>query len=204
MNRSELIDAAFGDAHREDYITLHSSRFIAEAEAFIFAKLESYGLTYVLGDVDRVVPLDSEYNLPSKLVTLRKVIYNYAPLDQRDETFIAHWRTSPDVIGYVIRPRTIVFAGIPPASAALTILYWGLPPALVNGTDTNTLLNEYPQLYKRAIQISIYLRAENIPAKQEAENDVVNLIADINRKVKKQMAGAEASNPYCTTWRSSY
>jgi hypothetical protein len=79
-----------------------------------------------------------------------------------------------------------------------------LPAALVGGTDTNTLLNDYPQLYKRAIQVSIYLRAENIPAKQEAFNDVVDLIGSINSKVKKQLAAAEASNPYNTTWRSSY
>jgi hypothetical protein len=204
MNLTELVAAAFGDSHREDYVTAHSARFVAEAESYIFAKLEAYGLIVNLTDADRVIALDSEYNLPSKTVQVRKILYNYVPLDQRDETYIGMNRAAQTVHAYVVRPRTLVFAGVPAAAAILQLHYWGLPPALVSGTDTNTLLNEYPQLYKRAIQIPIYLRAENIPAKQEAETDVVNLISEINRKIKKQIAGAEASNPYNVTWRSSF
>jgi hypothetical protein len=204
MNLTELIAASFGDAHREDYVTAHSARFVAEAESYIFAKLESYGLTYNLTDADRVIALDTEYNLPSKTVMVRKILYNYVPLDQKDETYIGMNRAAQTVHAYVVRPRTVVFAGVPGAATIFQLHYWGIPAALVAPTDTNTLLNEYPQLYKRAVQMPIYLRAGNIPAKQEAETDVVNLINQINRKVKKQIAGAEASQPYNVTWRSSF
>jgi hypothetical protein len=204
MNLTELQTAAFGDAHREDYLTANGARFVAEAEAFIFMRLASYGLEATLNDAARVSVGSNVYNLPSKTVQVRHVIYNNVELDPVDETFVAARSTLSQVVGYVVRPLTIAFAGTPALTTTLAFHYFGLPAALVNPTDTNTLLNDYPQLYKRAIQISIYERAQNWEAHQKAKEDTVTSIDQINRKVKKMLGGARSSNPYNVEFRSSY
>lgn len=203
MNFTDLKAAVLSDAHREDY-TAHIDRFVAEAEALIFARLESYGLETTLIDANRVSVLSPVYSLPTKFVEVRQLIYNDLPLDKRDESAIYNLRNAGEVIAYCVRPRTLVVAANTPANASLYLHYWGLPAALVSGTDTNTLLNEYPQLYKRATQISVFERMKDYDAKADAQRDVNALIDEINRKVKKQLGGARASNPYNVRYRSSY
>jgi hypothetical protein len=204
MNLSELQTAAFSDAHREDYQTAYGARFVAEAEAFIFMRLAAYGLEATLNDAARVTVGSNVYNLPSKTVQVRHVIYNHVELDPVDETFVAARYNLSSVVGYVVRPLTIAFAGIPAVGAELALQYFGLPDPLVGNTDTNTLLNHYPQLYKRAVQISIYERAQNWEAWDKAKSDTLGYINEINRKVKKMLGGARSSNPYNVEFRSSY
>lgn len=203
MNYGELKEAALGDTHHENF-SAHIARFTAEAEAFIYARLSSYGLEVDLTDADRSDVESPVYTLPAKLIDVRYLFKDGYPLRKADETTVYQNRKSPNGIYYCVRPKAIVVAGTPAEDSVLALHYWGIPPALANDEDTNTLLNDYPQLYKRAIAISIYERARDFEGKQDAQNNVVSLIDEINVKVKKQLGGAQSSNPYNVRFRSSY
>lgn len=203
MNFSELKTRALSDSHREDYDTLVAG-FVELAEAFIFARLEAYGLETTLTDAQRIETDSPVYNLPTKFVSERYLILDGLPLDKRDETAIYNLRNSSRVVAYAMRPRTVIFASTPATGASINLHYWGLPAPLVQETDTNTLMNEYPMLYIEATQIYIYKRARDFDKSRESESSVVDTIKQINRKVKKQMGGVVSSNPYNVTWRSSY
>ncbi len=204
MNCAELKTAVLSDSHREDY-TDHIDRFLEEGEAFIFARLQSYGLQVTLTDADRSGVDSGVYTLPPKLIQVRYVIpTGCKPLDQVDETAVALWQNNPRVGMYSIRPTAIVIAGIPAADAEFDLQYFGLPAALVDDADTNQLLNDYPQLYKEATQVPLFKRAQNYQAAQIAQDSATGIINEINRKVRKQLGGARASNPYNVSFRSSY
>lgn len=205
MNFGELKTAILSDSHREDY-TAHVARFVQEAEGLIASRLESYSLEYTFADADRAGDTTSNvYTLPAKVVLVRHIIYNNLPLEEQNETSIGLYRSFQDLVMYAIRPLSIAFAGVPPALAAPKMLYFGLPPALTADGDTNTLLTDYPQLYKEAAQVSVYKRAENLEKASAAFQSVISLIDDINRRVKKQMGGAQSlATPYNVQFRSSY
>lgn len=203
MNFSELKTRALSDSHREDY-TSYVTGFVEQAESHIFSRLEAYGLEYELTDSDRIESESPVYTLPQPFTAERHILYNGLPLDKRDESAIYNLRQATDVICYAMRPNTVIFSGVPAEETTFELHYWGLPAPLVNDTDTNALMNRYPNLYIEATQIFIYKRARDFDKAREATQSVNSLIDSINRKVKKQMGGARASNPYNVQWRSSY
>lgn len=213
MNRLQLIAGALGDSHREDYATKSedgipiTTRFVAEAEAMISARLEAYGLQKVLTDADRPGGITSPiYTLPSKIRLVRHLFLDGCakPLDAVDETVVAQRSQSTRVEVYAVRVSSVILAGTPAENSTLTLHYFGLPDPLVQETDTNQLLNDYPQLYKEAMQVSIFKRARDYEAASAAFSSANGLIDEINRQVKKLLGGARSSNPYNVTWRSSY
>ncbi len=213
MNRSEIITAALADAHREDYATVVEDgialpdRFMAEAEALISARLESYALEYQFTDADRGgITTSPVYTLPPRVTLVRHLFKTGCPipLSAVDETIVGQRSRSSGVECYAVRARGIIVAGTPAAETTLDLHYFGLPAPLVQATDTNTLLNDFPQLYKEAFQIPVFKRARDYEAVQAINSSVQSLIDEINRKVKKLLGGARSSNPYNVTWRSSY
>jgi hypothetical protein len=108
------------------------------------------------------------------------------------------------VLAYVVRPTTIKVAGNPGAGDTLSVHYFGMPTALLSAGDSNTLLNDYPNVYKEAIQVSIWKRARDFDAATAMFQSVNAAIDEINRKMKKLLGGARSANPYNTEWKSSY
>lgn len=205
MNRVDLLTAAFSDAHREDYQTPYGARMLTEAEALIKSRLEFYALEYTLQDVDRVAVLSPVYTLPARITYLRYALRSDGvPLDQVDETVASQWQGASRVAVYAIRPSTIIVAGTPGTGDAIQLQYFGMPAPLVNDTDTNTLLNDYPQLYKEAIMVFAFKRAQDLQTASAMFQSANALIDEINRKMKKLLGGARSSNPYNVTHRSSY
>lgn len=213
MNRAELIAAALGDSHREDYATKMengipiTSRFVTEAEALIASRLESYGLEVTLSDTDRGDDFTTPvYALPDRLRLVRHVfkVGQTVPLDAVDETTIGLYSSAKEIVAYCVRVAHLIFAGLPGEGTEFRLHYFGLPAPLVNDTDTNKLLNDYPQLYKEAMQVYIYKRAKDFESAQVAQQSALGLIDEINRQVKKQLGGARSSNPYNVSFRSSY
>lgn len=212
MNRIQLISAALGDAHREDYATIEeqgipiTTRFLQEAEARISARLETYGLQFEFTDANRDDITSPVYTLPDRVVSIRYLFVEGCakPLTRVDETLIAQYSRTTRVHLYAVRANSIIVAGVPAEGTTIRMHYFGLPEPLVNDTDTNKLLNDYPQLYKDAMQVSIYKRAENYDAASIASSSAQALIDEINRKVKKGLGGKQSANPYNVSWRSSY
>lgn len=201
MIYSELKTAILSDAHREDY-GAYVARFVQEAEGLIAASLEGYFLEATMTESSRV--LEAIYTLPSKVTRMRHVIYNNAPLEQVDETLISQYRSINEVVAYCMRDTRILFAGIPPAGASFSLAYFGMPPALSADSDTNNLLNDFPQLYIEAAQVYLFKRARNLEMSSQAFQSMQFLIKEINRKVKKKLAGAQSANAYNVSFRSSY
>jgi hypothetical protein len=201
MIYSELKTAILGDTHREDYAP-HIVRFIQQGEALIALTLEGYFLEATLNETNRVV--EAIYSLPSKVTLMRAVLYNNVPLDQVDETLVSQYRSITDLVAYCMRDSTILFAGIPPTDAEIQLKYFGMHAALVADADTNTLLNECPQLYIEAAQVYLFKRARNIELASAMFQSVQSMIRDINRKTKKKLGGGQSANAYNVSFRSNY
>lgn len=202
MNYLELQTAIRTDSHREDYATADIKRFIQQGEALIALTLEGYFLEATLDEDDRVV--EAIYTLPPKVALMRSVIFDNRPLDQVDETLISQYRSVSTVCAYCMRDPTILFAGVPPEDSSFDLKYFGMPAALVSDSDTNTLLNDCPQLYIEAAQVYVYKRARNLELSSAMFQSVQSMIRDINRKTKKKLGGGQSANPYNVSFRSSY
>jgi hypothetical protein len=124
MNFGELKTVILSDSHRSDYSSI-ITRLVSEAEALIALSLDGYFLETTITEASRVS--GPVYTLPAKVTTMRHVIYDDKPLDQGDESIIALYRSLASVTHYCMRGSTIVFAGIPPANAELTLNYYGMP-----------------------------------------------------------------------------
>lgn len=201
MIYSELKTAILSDTHREDY-TAYITRFVQQGEALIALSLEGYFLEATLNESSRV--LEAIYTLPSKVTSMRTVLYDNVPLDSVDETLIAQYRSITDVRAYCMRDSTILFAGIPPTNAVFKLAYFGMPAALVNDADTNNLLNDCPQLYIEAAQVYLFKRARNFDAASAMLQSVQAYIRELNRKTKKKLSGKQSANPYNVAFRSNY
>lgn len=205
MTYIELQQAILDDSHRSDYAGAKVRRFISEGEARILAKIEAYILIVALADAQRVAPLGAEYNVAGKIVAIRQVYdSNGVPLDRVDETTASVYKTLGTSMVYVPRLTTILIAGTPGAGSTFTVEMFGLPPVLAADADTNSLLNDFPQLYKNAALVSLFQSAKDYEASQAALQDFTGLANEINRKTKKLLGGRRSSNPYNVGFRSSY
>jgi len=206
MDRNTILTAAFSDAHREDFQTTYQDRFMLEAESMIRARLEFYYQETTLDDTDRIAVGSAVYNLPARDITqIRHILRSDGKtLDQVDETNVGTYSSLSQTVMYVIRPSTVVLAGTPGIGDTFQMNYFGMPLPLVNAGDSNNLLNDYPNLYKWAVQSSIFQRALNYESASAVASSANSLIDEINRKMKKLIGGARSSNPYNTDWRSPY
>lgn len=206
MQRSDLVTAILSDGHRADYAAF-TDRFIQEAESLLLSKLEAYNLETILDDSVRVTVGLGLYNIPVHVARIRTVIPIATPgipLDQTDESTVAHYSSASCTTLFVQRPTTIVMAGVPGVGTTFFMQYFGLPAPLVATTDTNTLLNDYFILYKELALISLFKRAQNLDMAQAMLQSSMSLIAEINRKMKKLIGGSRSSNAYNVDFRSSY
>lgn len=201
MNYTELKEAILSDTHRSDYSTL-INRFVEQGEALIALSLEGYFLEATLTESDRVI--DAVYTLPAKVTMMRTVVHDDRTLVRTDETNIIDYRDDSAVHSYCMRDSTIVFAGIPPDDAEISINYYGLPAALSDSAPTNNLLTDCPQLYIEATQVYLFKRMRNYQAADLAMNSTQFIINELNRKMKKKLGGAQSANPYNVYFRSSY
>lgn len=205
MNYGELKAAIIKDSHRDDYVA-EVPRYISQGEGKIASLLDGYILSDTLTDIDRLSPTSSVYVLGSGVTAMRSVIRASTglPLKQTDETTAAQHMSIKDPLMYVMRDASIYIVGNPGTGESINIVYYGMPQPLAADSDTNSLLNEYPQLYNMAAQIFILQRARNWNAANEMIRDVNALIRSINRRTRKKLGGAQSATPYNTNFRSSY
>jgi hypothetical protein len=201
MDRNTIITAAFSDTHREDLQATYGSRFMLEAESMIRSRLEFYYQESVLEcDVIRVAPNSAVYTLPQRDISLvRHVLRSDGwPLDQTDETNIAAYASLSTVVAYVVRPTTIMYCRQPRHGRYANAALLRNAAALVADGDSNNLLNDYPDLYKEAIQVSIWKRARDYDAATAMFQSANSKLDEINRKMKKLIRWRGSSNPYNT------
>jgi hypothetical protein len=203
MNYAELQQAILDDTHKSQYAGATIQRMIAEGEALIAAHLESYNLLVQLTDADRISASSPIYNLPSRLTHLRHVKIAGRPLDKIDETSVYLRNRSTVSTGYVQRIGQIEIAGNPGEDSLVDLDYMGMPEPLAS-VGTNNLLDEVPQLYKDATGFYVFRRAQDYESAELSLQSLVSMCAQLNRKTKKLLGGAEAAPAYNTRFRSSY
>lgn len=203
MNRAELRAQLRTDLHRAQYLDADLNNYISRGEGYIKANLRAYPLTYNFTDADRVVVGGAEYTLPGSVVKERVLVCNGAVLDKRDETTIYYYASSGVVSMYAMRPTTIVFAGTPGLLTTIAFQYLGIPPALPEASS-NSLADDYPQLYFHCAAIYLFQRAADPDASAFHENAADKLLKKINKKFKNLIGSGEAAPVYNTAFRSSY
>lgn len=203
MNYTELQQAILDDTHKAQYVGAPIQRFIAQGEALIAAHLESYNFLAQLTDADRVSAGSSNYTIPAQLTNLRYVRIDGRPLEKVDESSVYLQASASRPAIYVQRTSEIVIAGTPGTGVVIDIDYMGMPAPLAT-TPTNTLLDEVPQLYIDAASVYVYRRAENYESGEVALQSLVGMCAQLNRKSKKLLGGAQSAPAYNTRFRSSY
>jgi hypothetical protein len=203
MNYTELQQAILDDTHKSQYVGANIQRFIAQGEALISANLESFNFIAQLTDANRTVVGGPIYNLPARLTHLRYVKVDGRPLDKVDETSVYLFKNATTPVYYVQRATQIEIAGVPALLKNIDIDYMGMPAPLAV-TPTNTLLDEYPQLYMDAASVYVFRRAENEGKALECLESMRDLCNQLNRKSKKLLGGAQAAPAYNVRFRSSY
>lgn len=204
MNRSQLRAQMRTDFHRSSYSDADLDNYISRGEGFIRARLRAYALSYTFTDADRVVANGPEYTLPGSVVKERTLLDSSGTtLDKRDEKTIDYYKSASTLLMYVMRPTTILFAGTPGAGTTIKMNYLGIPPTLPE-TSSNSLADDYPQLYLHAAGIYLFQRAVNLEAAAFHEKAARDLITEINKKFKALLGSGESAPVYNTSFRSSY
>lgn len=203
MNYVQLQQAILDDTHKSQYIGEPVQRFITQGEQLIAQYLESYNFQAQLLDASRVSAGSSTYNLPARLTHLRYVKIDGRPLDKVDETSAYLYKNSGLPLQYAQRSKQIIIAGNPALGVAIDIDYMGMPDPLAT-TANNTLLDECQQLYIDAAAVYVFSRAEDYDSADLAMAKVKSACAQLNRKSKKLLGGAQAAPVYNTQFRSSY
>ena len=195
---------------RPDYAGAKVQRFIAEGEVRIREKCEGYPLSTTLTDANRSGVTSGIYTLPNptRIVQVRHVIplsnAGTAPLDAADETLVAVHGSDSNVSMYCLRPDgTLVIAGVPGAGVTYSVNYIGLPVELAI-TSTNQLLTDHQLLYLNAALISLHRETREPDIAQFCSNEFNDLVANINRKIKKLLGAPRATAPYNVSWQSSF
>jgi hypothetical protein len=203
MNYIQLQQAILDDTHKSQYVGAAVQRFIAQGESLIATILESYNLQGQLLDANRVSANSANYVLPAGLVNLRYAKINGLPLGRVDETRVSLYLSANSSTMYAQRAKQIIVAGTPGTGVVIDIDYMGMPDALAT-TATNTLLDEVPQLYIDAASVYVFRRAQDYEGAGISMDSVKTMCADLNRKSKKLLGGAQATPIYNTDFRSAY
>lgn len=203
MNYTTLQQAIIDDCHKSQYAGAIVQDYIARGEALIGNYLEAFNFLAQLTDTNRVSAGSSNYNLPARLSQVRYVRINGLPLDKVDESSIYLQSSSNDPNAYAQRVGQIIIAGNPGAGVVIDIDYMGMPVPLAT-TPTNTLLDQYPQLYIDAASFYVHRRAQSYDDATACLDSLKAQCAEINRMTKKLLGGAQAVGPYNVNFRSSY
>lgn len=203
MNYVELQQAILDTTHKPQYAGDPVRLCIEQGETLIGAHLESYNFLAQLDDGDRASVDSPNYNLPERLSLLRYVRIDGMPLDKVDETGVYLYQTAGKPLVYVQRVGQISIAGNPGTGQLIDIDYMGMPEPL-SVVDTNTLLDQAPQLYIDAASVYVFRRARDYESASVALDSLRSLCRELNRKTKKLLGGAQSSRAYNTDFRSSY
>jgi hypothetical protein len=199
MNYAELQVAIIEDSHRPDLVAL-IPRFIREGEGLIRRELTAYLLTTTLTEAERVDPGGAIYTLPDGVMVIRRLALQG---QQGAEVF----RIALGAIGgYALTARvatyaepgdgTVIFRGAPGVDTIFDFNYYGMPPELVDPTDTNTLLDENETLYKAGAMFYLYQNTQDRELASDSLDVFNGVITNLNEQVARKIGGAKITPSY--------
>lgn len=205
MNYEELKAAVIADTKRTDQ-TDNVPRYIREAEGALRRMLTAYTLSYTFDDTDRGSDSTSGiYLLPGTVREIRQV---YSPdrvaLQKVSLAAIPPQGGGQSVRCYAPLGNRIQLYGIPAEGAEFDMEYFGLPPALVDDSDTNELLTDHESLYIEGASYHLYKVVEDFEMADRSWSAFSNIIENLNDSMAKLLGGMNTSGGYNFRSRSSY
>lgn len=107
--------------------------------------------------------------------------------------------TSGSPVKYTIEGSTLYVS--PLISGSLGFAYYKQPTALVDDTDTNTVLTTYPMLYFHAVLIEAYSYLRNPTEMQKQFGAYVSLAGGLSKTEARARRGSSPMAPRISGWR---
>ena len=204
---ADLKTAVIEDTHRPD-LTALVPRFIREAEGLIRRDLVAFLLSTTLTDADRVAADGPIYNLPTGVLIIRRIApadMHAAELQRINLGSIGRFSVTGRIGVYAeAGDDTIEIRGTPGATAVFDLNYYGMPAALVDDADTNTLLNLHETLYKAGAMFHLYQHTQDRELASDAQDIFEGVITTLNEQVARKIGGAKIAQSYNFSGGSSY
>ena len=195
--KADLRTAILADTHRSD-LASEVDRFIRLGEGMIRRELTAYELTVTLTDSDRVTAGSNFYNLPARLLIIRRV----QPTTQRRGLD----KVSIDVIGakadtdrvhaYAQIDDVIEIMGNPATGSEFTLNYYGMPESLSGDTDTNELLTDHETLYQSAASFYLYNHTQDRELASDQLDIFNGVMSTLNEQYARKVGGTQATQGY--------
>lgn len=106
----------------------------------------------------------------------------------RTMALLSGQRAGSNPVFYAVEGRAIRTA--PTRLGDYNLLYWYEPPALVNDTDTNAVLDSYPQLYLYAALMELFFMIQDAEMYAGAKNEYQEYLRQVNINNEQQRLGA--------------
>lgn len=198
MNFGELKQQILDYAHRPD-LDAHVAGFVAKAEGMIRRELRAMPTSVTLTDADKVS--DGVYALPAALDNVRAVYATSASgstyaLEQVGLHQLRRLSTAANPAMFAVQGANIEIRGIPGDGAELELHYMGHPPAFVNDTDTNSLLDDHEVLYVYAALFHLYQFTQDLELAQGALDTYVDALEKLNEHAGRKLGGASVAPAY--------
>ncbi len=208
-NYGELKQAVLDDTHRQD-LSIRVDRFIQQGEGMIRRTLTAYPFTESLTDTNRVDPDGAVYQLSAEANIIRSVDYvtnRPTSLSLAKVTPQALRTTSTQIEPTVYAQYTknlIEFRGLPETGAQFDVLYFGIPAALLQDSDTNELLADHPMLYLAGAKFNAYVWLQDRELAAD-ELEIFNGVVDtLNEQTDRQLSGEQVADTYNFGGGSTY
>lgn len=199
MNYGELQTAIIEDTHRADLESL-VPRFIREGEGMIRREMSAYILTTTIEEADRSGTDPAKYSLPSGVLLIRRIAIKDSlgsDITRIALGSITSYTTAQRVAVYVEPGDGLIeFRGAPPTDTIFDLNYFGMPAALVEDADTNTLLDENETLYKAAAMFYLYQNTQDRELASDALDVFQGVVVTLNEQIARKIGGAKITASY--------
>ena len=206
--RAELLDSVEAYAHRNDFSSLFGV-FLNFVEARIAEGLRTSEMVFFSEiDTSVVSPVQgNDYALPDDFLEMKDVTVNIsggrvASLRAvgTDESARASQVTQGGVPSLYQIQDGLITLRPGPNGRVINLTYWGRLAALVNDTDTNSILDRYPALYNYGCLLEVWDWAQNTEERDKAAQRFGSEIKAINDMSWRQEFGtapvASSGNNY--------
>lgn len=203
MNLQTLKDNILSESHRED-LKDNLDAFIRRAEGRIARSIRAIEMLrpLILGESDRIAAEQPGYRLPNDFLEDREialasdsVTLNQVRLKKIAASDLRLIRLNAPVRWYALKSDEtgpiIEFRGNPGLNAEIRGEYFARLPALVNGSDTNQLLENHENIYLSAALFELYKHTQDLELAQAALDEFLNAADTIDQLAGRYLGGTQ-------------
>ena len=199
MTYAELQAAVIEDTHRPDLASL-VPRFIREGEGMIRREMTAFLLTTTITEADRSVTIPAQYTLPVGVLVIRRIALAGQLGGEISRIALGAITSYTDTqrVALYVEPGdgTIEFRGVPAEDTIFDLNYYGMPAALTDPTDTNSLLDEHETLYKAGAMFYLYQNTQDRELASDALAVFNGVVDTLNEQIARKLGGAKITASY--------